>query len=82
MCNHLIINRLAKFKWLLDLTILRNIIQLVSFQVQGTPGVTGSVMWDSGVILGKFLEHSVELGTISLQEKKVIELGSGCGLVG
>lgn len=48
----------------------------------GTPGVTGSVMWDSGVILGKFLEHSVELGTISLQEKKVIELGSGCGLVG
>ncbi|KAK4424999.1 UPF0665 family protein C23 [Sesamum alatum] len=48
----------------------------------GTPGVTGSVMWDSGIILGKFLEHSVESGTIFLQGKNVIELGSGCGLVG
>ncbi|KAM3379253.1 protein N-lysine methyltransferase METTL21A [Capsicum galapagoense] len=48
----------------------------------GTPGVTGSVMWDSGVVLGKFLEHSVESGRIHLQGKKVVELGSGCGLVG
>ncbi|KAG8369479.1 hypothetical protein BUALT_Bualt14G0018000 [Buddleja alternifolia] len=48
----------------------------------GTAGVTGSVMWDSGIILGKFLEHSTESGTISLQGKKVVELGSGCGLVG
>ncbi|KAK4406257.1 protein N-lysine methyltransferase METTL21A [Sesamum angolense] len=37
---------------------------------------------DSGIILGKFLEHSVESGTIFLQGKNVIELGSGCGLVG
>ncbi|PNY04026.1 hypothetical protein L195_g000437 [Trifolium pratense] len=48
----------------------------------GTPGVTGSVMWDSGVILGKFLEHSVDSGMLILQGKKVVELGSGCGLVG
>lgn len=48
----------------------------------GTPGVTGSVMWDSGVVLGKFLEHAVESERIHLQGKKVIELGSGCGLVG
>ncbi|RAL48916.1 hypothetical protein DM860_001236 [Cuscuta australis] len=48
----------------------------------GTPGVTGSVMWDSGVVLGKFLEHAVESEAISLHEKKVVELGSGCGLVG
>nr|GMC80106.1 protein N-lysine methyltransferase METTL21A [Ipomoea batatas] len=48
----------------------------------GTPGVTGSVMWDSGVVLGKFLEHAVESGTVVLQGKKVVELGSGCGLVG
>ncbi|GER32741.1 S-adenosylmethionine-dependent methyltransferase domain-containing protein [Striga asiatica] len=47
-----------------------------------TPGVTGAVMWDSGIVLGKFLEHSVELGAVSLQGKKVVELGSGCGLVG
>ncbi|GAA0146818.1 hypothetical protein LIER_06680 [Lithospermum erythrorhizon] len=48
----------------------------------GTPGVTGSVMWDSGVVLGKFLEHAVETGNILLQNKKVVELGSGCGLAG
>ncbi|KAL8479553.1 hypothetical protein ACS0TY_026451 [Phlomoides rotata] len=47
-----------------------------------TPGVTGAVMWDSGIILGKFLEHSVESETLSLRGKNVVELGSGCGLVG
>ncbi|PKI75547.1 protein N-lysine methyltransferase METTL21A [Punica granatum] len=48
----------------------------------GTPGVTGAVMWDSGVVLGKFLEHAVDSGKLVLQDKKVVELGSGCGLVG
>ncbi|XP_047331697.1 protein N-lysine methyltransferase METTL21A [Impatiens glandulifera] len=48
----------------------------------GTPGVTGAVLWDSGVVLGKFLEHSVDSGMIHLQGKKVVELGSGCGFVG
>ena len=47
-----------------------------------TPGVTGAVMWDSGVVLAKFLEHSVDSGMLLLQGKKVMELGSGCGLVG
>ncbi|EPS59615.1 hypothetical protein M569_15191, partial [Genlisea aurea] len=48
----------------------------------GAAGVTGSVMWDSGIVLGKFLEHSVESKAIHFQGKKVVELGSGCGLVG
>lgn len=48
----------------------------------GTPGVTGAVMWDSGIVLAKFLEHSVDFGLIELNGKKVVELGSGCGLVG
>lgn len=39
-------------------------------------------MWDSGVVLGKFLEHAVDSGLLLLQGKKVVELGSGCGLVG
>ncbi|XP_077247181.1 S-adenosyl-L-methionine-dependent methyltransferases superfamily protein [Tasmannia lanceolata] len=47
-----------------------------------TPGVTGAVMWDSGVVLGKFLEQAVDSGMLLLQGKKVVELGSGCGLVG
>ncbi|KAK9714273.1 hypothetical protein RND81_06G083400 [Saponaria officinalis] len=47
-----------------------------------TPGVTGSVMWDSGIVLGKFLEHAVDTERLLLQGKKVVELGSGCGLVG
>ncbi|XP_065848157.1 uncharacterized protein [Euphorbia lathyris] len=48
----------------------------------GKPGVTGSVMWDSGVVLGKFLEHAVDSKMLTLQGKKFIELGAGCGLVG
>ncbi|KAL4567747.1 hypothetical protein LXL04_023340 [Taraxacum kok-saghyz] len=48
----------------------------------GTPGVTGSVMWDSGIVLGKFLENAVETGLLVLQGKKVVEVGAGCGLVG
>ncbi|XP_058090227.1 uncharacterized protein LOC131236799 isoform X1 [Magnolia sinica] len=47
-----------------------------------TPGVTGAVMWDSGVVLGKFLEHAVDSRMLVLHGKKVVELGSGCGLVG
>lgn len=39
-------------------------------------------MWDSGVVLGKFLEHAVDSGMLVFQGKKVVELGSGCGLVG
>ncbi|KAI7994100.1 EEF1A lysine methyltransferase 3 [Camellia lanceoleosa] len=49
---------------------------------EGTPGLTGSVLWDKGVVLGKFLEHAIESRTILLQGKKVVELGSSCGLVG
>lgn len=45
-------------------------------------GVTGSVMWDSGVVLGKFLEHAVDGGHIVLKEKRLVELGAGCGLLG
>jgi len=39
-------------------------------------------MWDSGIVLGKFLEHSVDSGMLALQGNKIVELGSGCGLVG
>ncbi|KAI3982803.1 hypothetical protein MKX01_010286 [Papaver californicum] len=47
-----------------------------------TPGVTGAVMWDTGVVLGKFLELSVDSSSLILQSKKVVEIGSACGLVG
>ncbi|XP_068647017.1 uncharacterized protein [Aristolochia californica] len=59
--------------------------QLTIFQSpssMSTPGVTGAVMWDSGVVLAKFLEHAVETGMLLLRGKKVVELGAGCGLVG
>ncbi|KAG4939826.1 hypothetical protein JHK86_045967 [Glycine max] len=39
-------------------------------------------MWDSEVVLGKFLEHAVDSGMLVLQGEKIVELGSGCGLVG
>ncbi|KAH7669207.1 Lysine methyltransferase protein [Dioscorea alata] len=60
----------------------RHLSILQSPSSMSTPGVTGAVMWDSGVVLGKFLEHAVDSGKLSLKGKKVVELGSGCGLVG
>ncbi|CAL8159573.1 unnamed protein product [Prunus armeniaca] len=54
----------------------------LQLKLDSTPGVTGAVMWDSGVILGKFLEHASDSELLLLQGKKVVELGSGCGLVG
>ncbi|KAJ4844477.1 hypothetical protein Tsubulata_006312 [Turnera subulata] len=54
----------------------------VTFLIGDSPGVTGSVMWDSGIVLGKFLEHAVDFEMLDLRGKKVVELGSGCGLVG
>ncbi|KAI7982821.1 hypothetical protein LOK49_LG15G02079 [Camellia lanceoleosa] len=44
---------------------------------KGTLGVTRSVLWDSGVVLGKFLEHLCRISLAFLQGKKVVELGSG-----
>ncbi|RZB61998.1 Protein-lysine methyltransferase METTL21D [Glycine soja] len=62
--------------------IVLNSFDILDFCFKGTPGVTGAVMWDSGVVLGKFLEHAVNSGMLVLQGKKIVELGSGCGLVG
>ncbi|KAK8942436.1 hypothetical protein KSP39_PZI009570 [Platanthera zijinensis] len=39
-------------------------------------------MWDSGVVLAKFIEHAVDSKRLLLKGKKVVELGSGCGLIG
>lgn len=50
--------------------------------MQSKPGVTGAVMWDSGVVLAKFLEHAVDSGLFKLHGKKCVELGAGCGMVG
>lgn len=45
-------------------------------------GVMGLVMWDSGVVLGKFLEYFVDFKDFFFEGKKIVELGFGCGLVG
>lgn len=59
-----------------------NLCILQSPSSMNQAGVTGGVMWDSGVVLGKFLEHAVDCNVLNLQGKKCVELGSGCGLVG
>lgn len=45
-------------------------------------GVTGGVMWDSGVVLAKLLEHAVDTQGLQLRGKKCVEIGAGCGLTG
>ncbi|CAD6271267.1 unnamed protein product [Miscanthus lutarioriparius] len=47
-----------------------------------TPGVTRAVVWDSGVVLAKFLEHAVDSQRLLLRGTRAVDLGSGCGLVG
>jgi predicted nicotinamide N-methyase len=49
---------------------------------QNTLGVTGGVMWDSGVVLAKLLEHAADTHGLQLRGKKCVELGAGCGLTG
>ncbi|KAG0578646.1 hypothetical protein KC19_4G039000 [Ceratodon purpureus] len=47
-----------------------------------TLGVTGGVMWDSGVVLAKLLEYAADTHGLQLRGKKCVELGAGCGLTG
>ena len=49
---------------------------------QNTLGITGGVMWDSGVVLAKLLEHAADTHGLQLRGKKCVELGAGCGLTG
>ncbi|KAL5173147.1 Alcohol dehydrogenase-like 6 [Glycine soja] len=65
-----------------DWFLVLNSSEILDFCFKGTPGVTGAVMWDSGVVPGKFLEHALDSGMLVLQGKKIVKLGSGCGLVG
>nr|CAD1840837.1 unnamed protein product [Ananas comosus var. bracteatus] len=39
------------------------------------------VMWDSGVVLGKFLEHAVDSGRLLLRGRRAVELGAGAVLL-
>lgn len=49
---------------------------------KGASGVTGAVVWDSGVVLAKFLEHAADGGLLAARGARAVELGAGCGLVG
>ena len=48
------------------------------------PNATGNTVWDSGVLLSRFLEyHTLQLNSKwSVVGKKCLELGSGTGIVG
>ncbi|XP_044961545.1 EEF1A lysine methyltransferase 3 isoform X1 [Hordeum vulgare subsp. vulgare] len=49
---------------------------------RGASGVTGAVVWDSGVVLAKFLEHAADSGLLPvLRGARAVDLGAGCGLV-
>ncbi|KAI8055520.1 putative methyltransferase-domain-containing protein [Syncephalis plumigaleata] len=47
----------------------------------GNKGITGSVIWDSSVVLAQFIAQHVEQG-LPIRGQSCIELGSGCGVVG
>eukprot|EP00746_Dinoflagellata_sp_MGD_P000836 gnl/MRDRNA2_/MRDRNA2_101543_c0_seq1.p1 gnl/MRDRNA2_/MRDRNA2_101543_c0~~gnl/MRDRNA2_/MRDRNA2_101543_c0_seq1.p1 ORF type:complete len:235 (+),score=35.92 gnl/MRDRNA2_/MRDRNA2_101543_c0_seq1:210-914(+) len=41
---------------------------------------TGSQVWDCSLHLAEFIESSLQKGCLDLQGRRVVELGSGCGL--
>ncbi|KAJ2340027.1 hypothetical protein GGH91_004301, partial [Coemansia sp. RSA 2671] len=41
-----------------------------------------STVWDTGLVLAKYLDHQTSLGNLDLSGKTVLELGSGTGIVG
>ncbi|KAJ1946613.1 hypothetical protein EC988_005521 [Linderina pennispora] len=45
-------------------------------------GQTGAVLWDSSVIMGQFFVDQLACGSWDLSQLNILELGSGCGLVG
>uniref|UniRef100_A0A0E0L6P7 Uncharacterized protein n=1 Tax=Oryza punctata TaxID=4537 RepID=A0A0E0L6P7_ORYPU len=60
----------------------RRLSLLQSPSSMATPGVTGAVVWDSAVVLAKFLEHAVDSARLTLRGARALELGAGCGLAG
>uniref|UniRef100_J3MAG8 Uncharacterized protein n=2 Tax=Oryza brachyantha TaxID=4533 RepID=J3MAG8_ORYBR len=60
----------------------RRLSLLQSPSSMATPGVTGAVVWDSAVVLAKFLEHAVDSARLALRGARAVELGAGCGLAG
>ncbi|RIA84262.1 putative methyltransferase-domain-containing protein [Glomus cerebriforme] len=42
----------------------------------------GTTIWDSSIITAQFMQHFLRSSNNSLINKKCIELGSGCGLLG
>eukprot|EP00243_Klebsormidium_subtile_P000286 TRINITY_DN10499_c0_g1_i2.p1 TRINITY_DN10499_c0_g1~~TRINITY_DN10499_c0_g1_i2.p1 ORF type:complete len:258 (-),score=32.23 TRINITY_DN10499_c0_g1_i2:190-963(-) len=64
----------------LDAEVCGRNLRLMQSQMQST--VTGSVVWDSALVLAKFLEHGADQGWFDVRGKTCAELGAGCGLVG
>jgi predicted nicotinamide N-methyase len=42
----------------------------------------GTTIWDSSIITAQYMQHLLHSSSNSLNDKKCIELGSGCGLLG
>ncbi|KAJ1933072.1 Protein-lysine N-methyltransferase efm6, partial [Linderina macrospora] len=42
----------------------------------------GATVWDAALVLSKYIEKQVSLGSLDLSNKTVLELGSGTGVVG
>src|ERR1043166_8136579 len=45
-------------------------------------GTTGTVLWDSSIMLAKFMNNHQMWLKLSTEKTKILELGSGCGLTG
>ncbi|RIA91842.1 putative methyltransferase-domain-containing protein [Glomus cerebriforme] len=65
---------------LIDDNISVNILQNQS--LLSLRGTTGTVLWDSSIMLAKFMNNHRMWLKLSTEKTKILELGSGCGLTG
>lgn len=57
-------------------------LSLVKMERERDPGITGTTVWDAGVVLAQYLSHpSVAAQFSAIPVNHVLELGSGTGLV-
>ncbi|GBC09255.1 hypothetical protein RclHR1_08710007 [Rhizophagus clarus] len=78
--NRIVTQKKDYVEVLIDDNISVNISQNQSLlSVRGT---TGTVLWDSSIMLAKFMNNHHMWLNFSTEKTKILELGSGCGLTG
>mmetsp|Transcript_7032 Transcript_7032/g.21412 ORF Transcript_7032/g.21412 Transcript_7032/m.21412 type:complete len:406 (+) Transcript_7032:149-1366(+) len=78
----MLINKSSRQRFEEDFKYVFGSGQVLTLEQGGNAKDVGQTAWDGGMVLAKYIEHAVEMGSLCLQGKTVLDLGSGTGLVG